>query len=255
MKQVLNFLKAKTKKRNTQPSEIELSSTGSRIDFTITEIENINRVQDFTMTSPERLVAFSRAIDYIVKSNIEGDIVECGVWRGGSMMLAAIRLIQLECSTRRLFLFDTFNGMTNPTEADESICGKAASAILEEQIRLNPGKGWLEIAQADVESNILSTGYPAHQIHLVAGRIEETIPHKDIGEISILRLDTDWYESTLHQLKNLYDHVVPGGIVIIDDYGHWSGCKKAVDEFLTSRNLNVFLNRIDYTGRLFVKPK
>jgi O-methyltransferase len=223
-------------------------------DFTDLEKSNIKSVQPFTMTSPERLVALSRAIDHIELHKIPGDIVECGVWRGGSMMLAAYRLLQHNSFQRNLFLFDTFEGMTPPTEKDRSLEGVSAKYLLETSQPTDESLMWCIARIDDVRKNVASTGYDQSLIHLVQGPVEKTLPDKNIGKIAILRLDTDWYESTSHELNTLYDSVVPGGFIIIDDYGHWEGCRKAVDEFFAERNLNIFLHRIDYTGRIFVKP-
>ena len=99
-----------------------------------------------------------------------------------------------------------------------------------------------------------STGYPSELIKFVKGKVEETLSIYKPEKIALLRLDTDWYESTKTELEELYDNVVSKGVIIIDDYGHWEGCRKAVDEFIKKRNLCVLLNRIDYTGRLIVKP-
>jgi len=105
----------------------------------------------------------------------------------------------------------------------------------------------------EVKSNLLKTNYPEQNLFYFKGKVEETLPEPSIGKIALLRLDTDWYESTKHELTVLYDKLVEGGILIIDDYGHWSGSKKAVDEFIEKRKLKIFLNRIDYTGRLAIK--
>lgn len=223
-------------------------------DFQKDEIENISAVAKFTMTSHERLIALSRAVDYIVEQDIPGDIVECGVWRGGSMMLAAQRLMQHKSQSRNLFLFDTFEGMTEPTNSDKDHSGESAADLLRKDNKENEAGIWCIANLSDVEKNVLSTGYDRSKIHFIKGRIELTLPFKQINKIAILRLDTDWYESTRHELNTLYDNVAPGGVIIIDDYGHWDGCKKAVDEFIKSRELKVYLHRIDYTGRIFVKP-
>ena len=222
----------------------------------ISEIEknNIDFVKHFTMTSYERLVSFSRGIEYLEEHNIEGDIVECGVWRGGSMMIAALRLIQLGNTSRKLFMFDTYEGMSEPINVDISMHGNQAIDLMNSQSKNDPGSIWCFSPIDEVKSNLYSTKYSKANLHFVKGKVENTLPNKDIGKIAILRLDTDWYESTLHELNNLFDSVVPGGLIIIDDYGHWSGSKKAVDEFLKKRQLKVFLNRIDYSGRLIVKP-
>lgn len=223
-------------------------------DFTETEIALINDVQLKTMTSPERLVSLIRSLDHLVSQGTAGDIVECGVWKGGSMMLVAKRLLQLGDTGRRLFLFDTFEGMSEPDERDVSaVDNRAAKDLLSESERLDGNNVWCYSSLDEVQANLRSTGYSMNNISFIKGKVEDTLPEKSIGKIALLRLDTDWYESTLHELETLYDQVVPGGIVIIDDYGHWSGCRKAVDEFIAKRKLNVFLNRIDYTARSFVK--
>lgn len=225
-------------------------------DFTDLEKSDIKSVQPFTMTSPERLVAFSRAIDHIETHKISGDIVECGVWKGGTMMLAAQRLNHNHSQERNLYLFDTYEGLPDPTNLDKSISGVSAKNYLSQLKPADPGFEDLHcIASLDtVRNNLISTGYDPKKLHFIKGKVEETLPHDSIKKIAVLRLDTDWYQSTLHELRTLFDLVVSGGIIIIDDYGHWDGCRKAVDEFFAERNLKLFLHRIDYTGRLLVKP-
>ena len=223
-------------------------------DFSAQEKENIFFVQKLTMTSVERLVALSRAIDYLVKNEIAGDLVECGVWRGGSMMLAAKRLIQLNEQHRKLFLFDTFEGMSDPDEKDVSaIDSTSAWELLEKSDKTQGDNVWCYSSLDEVKSNIAKTNYPAENVYFYKGKVEDTLPEKSVGKIALLRLDTDWYESTKHELEVLYDKVVERGVLIIDDYGHWSGSKKAVDEFIEKRKLRIFLTRIDYTGRLVIK--
>lgn len=223
-------------------------------DFSNEEKALINLVKSMTMTSHERLVALSRAIDYISENHIEGDVVECGVWRGGSMALAARKLVLLKEQDRKLFLFDTFEGMSAPTEADRSATNNiAARTQLEHTDKYEGDNVWCYSTLEEVKSNLEKSSYPSENIFYFKGKVEVTLPEKKINKIALLRLDTDWYESTKHELETLYDHVVPGGVIIIDDYGHWSGAKKAVDEFIEKRNLAIFLNRIDYTGRLAIK--
>lgn len=222
-------------------------------DFSADERKNIEFVKAFTMTSYQRLVTLSRSIQYIEEFNIEGDIVECGVWKGGSIMMAALKLIELKSLNRDLFLFDTYEGMTIPTSKDKAINGEYAIDLFNQQDKTNPNNSWCFSPLQEVKKNVYSTNYNKDKIHFIKGKVEDTLPHDSIRKVAILRLDTDWYESTLHELETLYDKVVNGGIIIIDDYGHWSGCKKAVDEFIRKRNLKIFLNRIDYSGRLLIK--
>jgi hypothetical protein len=212
----------------------------------------IDRVRPFTMTSPERILALREAVGHVCRHGIAGDIVECGVWRGGSMMAAALTLLELG-DRRRLHLFDTFSGMPPPTDVDRDLTGTAAAGLLAAEDRAT-GSTWASSPLADVQRNLLGTGYPAALVEFVAGRVEETIPARAPERIAVLRLDTDWYESTRHELEHLYPRLAAGGVLIIDDYGHWQGARRAVDEYLAATGARLFLSRIDYTGRLAVKP-
>ena len=210
----------------------------------------IERVKPYTLTSYERIAALVDATRYIIRAGIGGAIVECGVWRGGSIMAAALTLLQ-EGELRDLYLFDTFAGMTAPTDCDIDHEGTPARQLYP-ILHSEASGGWCYASLEDVRQNVLSTGYPEDRIHFVKGDVLETIPHQSLKEIAILRLDTDWYESTLHELKHLYPVLTPGGILIIDDFGYWQGCRKAVREFFGPAG--PFLSIIDETGRLAVKP-
>ena len=210
----------------------------------------VARVEPFTMTSLDRRASLIGAIDHLVRHRIEGDIVECGVWRGGSMMAAALALMDRGQTQRHLWLYDTFEGMSAPTEADRSHDGVGAQQQLDSTTR---GEGvWCAASLQDVQANLARTGYPAAQVHYQPGKVEDTIPATLPGRIALLRLDTDWYESTRHELQHLYPLLAPGGVLIIDDYGHWQGARRAVDEYFAGTS--VFLHRVDYTARLLVKP-
>lgn len=223
------------------------------LDFTTEEQADLRAVTPFTMTSPARIVTLSRCVEHLIRYNIPGDIVECGVWRGGSMMLVARKLIRMNASDRNLFLFDTFDGMTTPDGRDQAWNGSSADDILGNLDKYAGRNEWCYAGKEEVQTNMERTGYPAEKLHLVPGKVEDTLPHPQIKNIALLRLDTDWYESTRHELECLYDKVVPGGFIIIDDYGHWKGAQKAVDEFIEQRQLQVYLHRIDYTGRLWIR--
>ena len=211
----------------------------------------IDRVRPFTMTSPERIMALRAAVAHVCRHAIPGAIVECGVWRGGSMMAAALTLLELG-ERRPLHLYDTFTGMPPPGAADRDISGTAAARLLADEDRAT-GSTWAYSPLDDVRQNVLGTGYPAELVTFVPGRVEETIPAHAPERIAVLRLDTDWYESTRHELEHLYPRLAVGGLLIIDDYGHWEGARRAVDEYLASTTARLFLARIDYTGRLAVK--
>jgi hypothetical protein len=215
----------------------------------------IRAVERFTMTSPERIAALCEAARYVARSGIEGDVVECGVWRGGSMMAVARTLLEEGEGSRNLLLYDTFAGMTEPGPADRDLKGHAASAGMERRGRDQRGNSlWCNASLEDVRDNLASTGYPLERCRFVEGPVEETIPAVLPGPIALLRLDTDWYESTAHELRHLFPLLVPGGVLVIDDYGHWQGARRAVDEYLASVGCPLLLQRIDYTGRMAVLP-
>ena len=217
--------------------------------------EVIRKVRPYTMTSPERLYALIQAVRYVSGASIPGDIVECGVWRGGSMMAAALTLTECNDSSRQLFLFDTFEGMSPPTEHDVAIDGQSATKLLDSHEKTESDAVWAYATLERVRDAMSSTGYSPDKVHFVQGKVEDTIPGQAPQRIALLRLDTDWYESTRHELEHLFPRLVRGGVLIIDDYGHWKGARKAVDEYLRTNGIRLLLNRIDYTGRIAVKTE
>jgi O-methyltransferase len=220
-------------------------------DMTEAQKKIILAAKPFTMTRVESMATLINAVTYVTENGIPGDIAECGVWRGGSMMTVALTLLAHGDRSRSLYLFDTFEGMSSPTGSDRSFDGISAAVQLERDQR---GTGvWCYASMEEVRANILSTGYPEEKIHLIKGRVEDTIPRNLPSSLSILRLDTDWYESTKHELKHLYPILDKKGVLIIDDYGHWQGAKKAVDEYFSELGVKVYLHRIDYTGRILVR--
>ena len=220
-------------------------------DFDQATIEICRSVKPFTMTSIERIASLCRSVEYVVRHDIPGDIVECGVWKGGSMMAIAHTLARLGV-TRRLHLFDTFKGMSEPTDADKSINGQLAADALATEDK-NTSLNWAFSPLDEVKGHLRETGYDPSQVVFVKGKVEVTIPDQAPDQIALLRLDTDWYESTYHELVYLYPRLSVGGVMIVDDYGHWEGARKAVDQYLAENNLKLLLNRIDYTGRIAVK--
>ena len=217
----------------------------------------VGQALPFTMTSTARLVATIDAVRYCTSRGIPGAFAECGVWRGGSVLAMILTLQEAGVDDRDLFLYDTFESMTEPTERDVSpIEQPALQTWREAESRGERAWGRFfdgETHHADaVRRTLLATAYPAGRLHLVRGPVEETIPEHAPGQLALLRLDTDWYESTRHELEHLYPRLVHGGVLIIDDYGHWEGARLAVDEFFAERP-SLLLSRIDYTGRIAVK--
>ncbi len=209
-------------------------------------------VQPFTMTSFERVAAAVGAVEHVVAGGVAGDIVECGVWRGGSMMAMALALLRCGDSSRMLFLYDTFAGMTQPAARDVRFDGAPACDLLASSPR--DADVWGIAPIDEVRRNLASTRYPAERIRFVSGPVEQTIPRVVPDTIAILRLDTDWYSSTWHELVHLYPRVSVRGVVIIDDYGHWRGSREATDEYFAFDGAPC-LRPIDYTGVVAVKNR
>ncbi|MCH9018977.1 MAG: class I SAM-dependent methyltransferase [Proteobacteria bacterium] len=216
-------------------------------------IELIKRTSRYTMTSRERISSLEDAVRYIVDGGIPGAIVECGVWRGGSMMAAALTLRDIGETDRELFLFDTFEGMPTPGDEDVSVTGKPARPTWNTRL-VNGESQWCRCELDVVQANLRATGYDQDRIHFVKGMVEDTLPCDAIEGIALLRLDTDWYDSTKWELEQLFPLLAPGGVLIIDDYGRWQGCRKAVDEYFAENGVNMLLTRVDSCARVGVKP-
>ena len=249
-KKVLRLLGLKVSRISAGVDQLNLVEA-SELDLQI-----MKAVQPYTMTSPPRVWALVNAIQYISQNRIEGDICECGVWRGGSCMAAAMKLKSLG-DFRRLWLYDTFAGMSEPSAHDKAINNAASSVYRDwsthqQRDALNE---WCFAPLDDVRANMNSTGYPMDQVNFVVGNVEQSLNvRSNIPDaIALLRLDTDWYKSTRVELETLYEKLSPGGILIIDDYGYWDGTRRAVDEFFNSRPRKMLFNRIDNGGRLGVK--
>jgi hypothetical protein len=210
-----------------------------------------------TMTRHERVEALITAVRYVERHQVPGAIVECGVWRGGSMLACAHTLLRRGSIDRDLYLFDTFTGMSAPTDKDIRIeQGKSASELMSATgpgpLAWNRPGRWVATLE-DVKEGFAEIDYPEERVHFVVGQVEETVPEQAPATIAVLRLDTDWYESTKHELDHLYERLSPGGVLIIDDYGTWQGSKEATDEFLEETGEPLLLTRVA-RARFAVKP-
>ena len=218
----------------------------------------VEQALPYTMTSVARLHAVVQSVRYLVQRGVPGDFAECGVWRGGSVLAMILTLQELGAPPRDLHLYDTFEGMTEPTELDTSALDGSALAAWN-AARADGTRPWPEMFgesvfdERSVRDTLLATGYPEERVHIVKGKVEDTIPASAPDALALLRLDTDWYESTRHELHELYPRLADGGVLIIDDYGHWEGARRAVDEYFAEHAAPLLLNRIDYTGRVAVK--
>lgn len=221
------------------------------------EADVLAEVRLHTMISTERLLANMDAVEYTVRRDVPGALVECGVWRGGSV-LAMIRTLQrLGVDDRDVYLYDTFEGMTEPDDADTSPFEQPARQTWEQTAHGSTPWRWAfdpAIYGLDsVRELVLGSGYPRERVHFVQGPVETTLPGSAPEHVAVLRLDTDWYASTLHELIHLYPRLSTGGVLIVDDVGHWDGARRAVEEFFAGSAAPVLLTRTDYTGRMGVK--
>jgi len=224
------------------------------LDFEPFHIQIIEKVRPYTMTSNERLFGLIEAVKYVIQHNIPGDFVECGVWKGGSMMAIAETLLKLGINNRQLYLYDTFSGMTAPTEEDkDSLNRNAADQLENDADNKSESVVWAYSTLDEVKKNFANIAYPSENIHFIKGDILQTIPNYIPNQIALLRLDTDWYASTRHEMIHLYPLLNKNGVLIIDDYGFWKGSRQAVDEYITEQNIQILLNRMDDTGRIAIK--
>ena len=217
--------------------------------------EAVSTVRDYTMASFERLATLWQQVRYLDRYNIPGGLVECGVWKGGCAGLMALAHMQgRNTPEREIHLFDSFQGLPQP---DRQLDGDLAIGIARGEA---DGKDQtISACVASIEEcrNLLidTIGYPSHLVKIHPGWYSEVIPKTahSVGDIALLRLDSDWYKSTEICLEHLYGKVSDHGVVVIDDYGHFSGCRRAVDDFVQRLHEPVLLNHIDYTGRFWMK--
>ena len=229
--------------------ENELSAEERRI---------VERALPHSITSVSRLKSVIDAVRYCERRTLPGAFAECGVWRGGAVLAMLLTLQELGSEDRDVYLYHPFEGMTEPGEHDVSSFHPPARDTWERARRhgARPCSEFFGPEMLDeqrVRERLASTGYPHERLHFVRGPVEETIPQHAPPELALLRLDTDWYDSTRHELAHLYPRLCTGGVLLIDDYGHWQGARRAVDEYFATVERPVLLNRTDYTGRAAVK--
>ena len=219
-------------------------------------------IQLYPIVSPHSILAYSgpvplwslyKSIEYIVKNNIPGDFAECGVWNGGAMLLAAFALRHFGDTSRKIYLYDTFAGMPRPDAIDKRWDGADPLPTWEQAQK--QGQQWGFGGTLEMVREVMAkSSYPMDQLIFVEGMVEDTIPGTIPDQLALLRLDTDFYKSTYHELTHLYPKLSSGGILIIDDYGQFQGSRIATDQYIDENKLRVFLNRVDDGVRLVVKP-
>jgi hypothetical protein len=225
------------------------------LEFTSAEKDLINHIvkNNLSMVSLPRLIATANSVKYAIINDIEGDFVECGVWRGGNSILAA-GLISIYGSDKAVYLFDTFKGMTPPTEDDFKIKSGKSAKIKHTELQRDNYNAWCYADLQDVMHNFEHLGL-SKNIYYIQGDVRETlsVPDNLPKKISVLRLDTDWFDSSYAELKTLYPLLSGGGVLMLDDYGKWSGAKKAADTYFDEINEKSCFYFIDEAGRFHIK--
>lgn len=220
------------------------------------DINLINQIIDkkYTMTSVHRLINTLKSCYYVVENDIPGDFVECGVWRGGNAILAK-KIFEHLNSDKKVWMFDTFEGMTAPTNVDIEAINQISAKNKFDESQTNTHNEWCYASLEDVQKNCSNSGIDIAALKFIKGDVCDTLKKPDNvpDHISVLRLDTDWYESTRAELEVLYPKLSNGGVLIIDDYGHWEGARKAVDEYFSLQKYKPLFNVIDRTGRSALK--
>jgi hypothetical protein len=242
---------------NPDPSSTDQSvETEFPVEISSEDKELINYVlgNSLSMVSVLGLCATLKAAKYVAENKIEGDFVECGVWRGGNAMIAA-EVFRRHGLDKKVFLFDTFSGMTRPSDDDIDVDGTPSALdryMLEDR---NTYNNWCYAPIDEVRTNFFNRGLLSKNVVFIKGPVEQTLA-LDANvplRISVLRLDTDWYSSTKLELEILFPKITSGGCLIIDDYGKWSGSKKATDEYFQTLNPKPLLNVVDSNIRIAIK--
>ena len=219
-------------------------------EFTVDDIRNVAAVSGkCSLLTVQRLSCLVLAARRIAQHKIEGDVVECGVAAGGSSIVI-MRSLLLNDSVRDVYLYDTYKGMPEPCKYDRKTRDIThAKTIYAEK------EHWSEHSQKAVRKAIQDKCpcYPFERIRFIEGKVEDTIPGVIPDKIALLHLDTDFYESTKHELEHLFPRLAVGGVLILDDYGAWSGAQRATDEYIKAHDIKIFLAPTDYTQRIGIK--
>lgn len=226
------------------------------VELNKNEIEIIQYVlkEGYTMTTIPRLVNTLKSCKYVVENKIPGDFVECGVWRGGNSILAK-KIFEAMGSDKKVWMFDTFEGMTEPSEIDKKFYNNISAKINYKKTLGNSHSNWCYASMEDVKKNFETSLLDMSLVKFIKGDVCKTLTKNENlpEEISVLRLDTDWYESTKVELEVLFPLLSMRGVLIVDDYGSWIGSRKAVDEYFSKQHYKPLLNIVDHTGRTALK--
>lgn len=252
---IKNFIKKNIKKIllffNLKVTKINKNSENFPIEAEDKIKEFINCSRKFSMTGRERMYLLSQAVLNTKNNNLDGDFVECGVWRGGNILLFKL-LNDFYNLNKNIFAYDTYEGMTPPQDIDITSSGVSAETLMKNTKKKDEKHNIHCFSELDQVKNNILLYSNLNNINFVKGPVEKTLFNENNlpNKISILRLDTDFYNSTKIELERLFPRVVSGGVLIIDDYGFWKGARKAVDEYFNKKK---WLHIVDSTCRYLIK--
>jgi len=211
-------------------------------------VVDIQVVLNHTMTKYDRCVVLHNLVKYVDDTSVPGNLVECGVWKGGAAGIMALAHLRYGKEPRQLWLFDAWDDWPDPTSKD----GSQFDDLQRGTLAKADNSGAFEACRDLIENTI---GLAQDRVSYERGLFENTVPGaaERVGPIALLRLDGDWYESTKACLEEFFPKLVPGGVLVIDDYGWCDGCKRAVDEFLEAREIRSLLHYVDYSCRYLIK--
>ena len=193
-------------------------------------------IPKYTMVQPKRLLALKRMLIDLDKREVAGDVVECGVWNGGSCALMAT------VTDRKIWMFDSFEGLPKPGAKDGA------------RERKYHFEGWNKGAQDYVKEIFDELKIPKNRYEIVPGWFDKTLESSPVNPIALLHVDADWYDSVKIILEKFYDRVPVGGYVVLDDYGAFEGCRNAFRDFCKERGIPMpVLTQADWTGHYFKK--
>ncbi|MDD5192839.1 MAG: macrocin O-methyltransferase [Candidatus Nanoarchaeia archaeon] len=216
-------------------------------------LEIYQKVKDYTTGSKERLYSLYNSINYIIDAGLEGDFVECGVWKGGCCMLIALTLLKRGINNRKIWLYDTFLGMTKPTDEDYDLLKGEKRIKVWEKRREGEFSDYAKAEIDSVKKNMFITDYPKKNLMFIKGKVEDTLKVSKPKKICLLRLDTDWYESTKIEMEELYPLLEDKGVLISDDFRCLAGTKKAIIDYFKDNDINLLINRTDDHSIIAIK--
>lgn len=249
IKKTLNILNYKIISKNNWNKRVE----NLIVEASQEDLEELDKVNDISLTSLPNKWSLLQSLNYIKNNNVEGDIVETGVFKGANLVLIK-NFLDKSNLNKKIYAYDTYAGQPQPSNLDFDLKGTNMIDKFSDLKKKNIVPVYCSLE--DVKSNIKKyCNNDLGKITFVKGKVEETLDDQSNipKKISLLRLDTDFYDSIKKSLEVLYPRLVKGGVLIIDDYGHFKGAKIATDNFFKDEK-KIWMHRVDYTCRLMIKP-